>query len=209
MKQLILFSALFLSLSMSSQKFSTDRSHLEKLRGNKLDVPHIYQLQSNWCWAACAAMIINYYDEINIRPCEIVSKEFNYDCCRYPNQCNQTNYTTRLLAITKPYNIKSKGIEGRLSWKQITDHLDKDELVLLRIKSDYGAGHVLIAFGYYELFNHKTGFTARMLDFYDPTYESINGSEISFTRSEFTQLKNGNSLPYKFEWVQSIRFDGN
>jgi hypothetical protein len=57
-----------------------------------LDVPQIFQEQTQWCWAACAQMVAAFLGNADVRQCELAN--FLHEqtkCCNKPGStaCNQ------------------------------------------------------------------------------------------------------------------------
>ena len=60
----------------------------------RLDVTFRARKHGNWCWAACAQMVMEYLGK-NVRQCEQVNKRYNWnDCCNdpMPARCNATGW---------------------------------------------------------------------------------------------------------------------
>lgn len=59
---------------------------------NPLPVPYIHQKLGDWCWAACAAMILQGYQE-KVDQCDVATFVLKADCCGSSDQCaNSCNY---------------------------------------------------------------------------------------------------------------------
>src|SRR5437763_14227381 len=57
-----------------------------------LNVPHVYQQQNEWCWAACTQMIAAFLGNANVKQCDLANfLQDRTDCCRFPasDVCNQ------------------------------------------------------------------------------------------------------------------------
>lgn len=207
MKKLItLLIILFLSLDSYSQKFTVGGEVLEITDKVELNIPYVNQTQQNWCWAACAAMVINFYEETNLTSCSVASQEFNYNCCSNPSPCDKQNSLDRFKFMVGKYDINTYDFENRVNWNTIKNQLDNDETMILRVESDYG-GHFLIVYGYYVQYNHTTERTARMLKIYDPylTYDRVHGKQDRFTIN-YERLLTGYGYEYVFNWTHTLRF---
>ena len=77
-----------------------------------VDYPHVQQQLSNWCWAACAAMVAEKKQGQAVTQCSIVrSRLVNPACCNNPipaacNQPLQTNAMTVLLRKYSPTTVQ-------------------------------------------------------------------------------------------------------
>jgi hypothetical protein len=49
-----------------------------------LPVPHIYQEQNNWCWAACCEMLLALLRQPHVSQCAMASSQFGPNCCATP-----------------------------------------------------------------------------------------------------------------------------
>jgi hypothetical protein len=57
-----------------------------------LDVPHFYQKENEWCWAACTQMIAAFLHKPDVQQCELANfLQGRNDCCQSPDSeaCNQ------------------------------------------------------------------------------------------------------------------------
>jgi hypothetical protein len=206
MKKLLLILTVITTFNLGAQPFEVGGQIVEIMADNELDIPYVNQTQSNWCWAASAAMVINYYKDTNVNSCSVASQEFNFNCCENPNPCNKQNSMDRFRFMVGNYNINTFNLEGRVNWETIKNQLDNDETMILRVESKFG-GHFLVVFGYYEQFNHTTGVTAKMLDIYDPylTYDKQFGEQKMF-RINYDRLLSGFGFSYELNWTHTLRF---
>lgn len=206
MKKLVTLFLIFFSSIIYSQKFTAGGHVLEIIDEYELEIPYVNQTQQNWCWAACAAMVINFYEEINLSSCQVASSEFNYNCCYNPGPCDKQNSMQRFFNMTYKYDIDSYPIEERVSFNSIKHQIDNEETLIIRVESKYG-GHFLVVYGYYIQKNHTTGNTARMLEIYDPylIYDQNFGEQTRFTIN-YEALLNGYGHQYTFNWTHTLRF---
>jgi hypothetical protein len=57
----------------------------------QLPVPYHRQTENNWCWAACAQMVFEYYHTNSLQQCDLASGQFGQVCCANPSSaaCDQ------------------------------------------------------------------------------------------------------------------------
>src|SRR2546423_199400 len=91
-----------LSLPSAPARATNDTLPVGVPAARLLDVPYIGQSASNWCWAACAAMVSRYVFRNGIRMCEVASVLIpDRDCCdgappedgtspNFASPCNRT-----------------------------------------------------------------------------------------------------------------------
>ena len=124
---------------------------------NPLNFPHEHQQHSNWCWAAVACMVADYYDGIggssssgNCQQCVVVNTAFERsDCCDSSpfdayTVCNQPWYLNISLGIVGHLNT---WFGGMLDYSGIQDQINRCRPFGIRL--DYGTwGHFIAAFGF-------------------------------------------------------------
>jgi len=127
-----------------------------------LNIDTIYQEETNWCWAACTQMILNYYN-ISRSQCEIAeiarvidrrnyyihhpNGQSNYfgssNCCGLSNHCDQVNklYTNiysepgskgGINTILDSLNISNSYISSSLHLSELKNEIDNWNPVILR-----------------------------------------------------------------------------
>ncbi|MBD3339022.1 MAG: VWA domain-containing protein, partial [Candidatus Lokiarchaeota archaeon] len=123
-----------------------------------LDVPEIFQEESNWCWAACSQAILSYY-KTNLTQCTIVNwarQEANWgndDCCTNPNGaiCNQPNSMYgaggSIQDILENWGHNSYGYFFALAKSTIESEIIAKRPFVIGWKWNTGDGHVLVGRG--------------------------------------------------------------
>ncbi len=56
-----------------------------------LPIPYVRQEQTNWCWAACCAMLLHFFRKPPLSQCDMATRQFGGNCCAQPGSgtCNQ------------------------------------------------------------------------------------------------------------------------
>jgi len=141
-----------------------------------LSIKYQRQIESEWCWAASCAMIINYKLNTNYSQCEIVdfiahqNYSGNYDCCSTPDYCNSPAYSTAINRALKSYGVSITEYGRALSYNEVVSIIDAGNPIGVSLQSTRG-GHevVLIGYGYYRM---PTRMPPYYIDY--PTYHVLD-----------------------------------
>ena len=126
----------------------------ESLLNEKIiNVPQIKQEQSNWCWAACAEMILRYYDGSVIRQCEFANELFGETlCCLMPSSpdCNRPCRKKDVSRLYSSKHIYSKLVEETIPFSKLRSEINAGCLVEVAYlwENSGGTGHVVIVRGW-------------------------------------------------------------
>lgn len=108
------------------------------------------QSLDNWCWAANAASIANFYDQAPTwTQCGVACDTLlRSDCCipANPNPCNKPWYLESALTSTK--NLAAPLSPSPLNQSQITAQIDAGLVIGARIGWSGGGGHFVTIYGY-------------------------------------------------------------
>jgi Papain-like cysteine protease AvrRpt2 len=108
-----------------------------------------HQLQTNWCWAACASSASAFYDGTSTwGQCTVVNAELTQmSCCDdgASGTCNVPWYLDRALRRTGNFTSKQS---GRASWNTVRDEIRAGRPVGARIGWKGGGGHFVMLTGY-------------------------------------------------------------
>jgi Papain-like cysteine protease AvrRpt2 len=136
------------------------------------------QLQSQWCWAACATSVSLFYDGASTwTQCSVVNTELGQTtCCQdgSTSQCNQPWYLDK--ALTRTGNLASWAA-GTTTIAQIRSQVASGRPVGARIGWSGGGGHFVMIAGYRAC--DPDGY----IDVRDPIYGSSDVSLATFTSS--------------------------
>jgi hypothetical protein len=121
------------------------------------------QLEEEWCWAAVAASVDNYFNPISSVPqCRIATNVLNKDACGDPEECNLSETLQKALKVVD----RLRGIRiGPLTFAQLRQEIDAGHPVCARIAWNDGGAHFVVISGYYE---SPAG--VRTVDISDPWY---------------------------------------
>ena len=127
----------------------------------ELKIPITIQEQTNWCWAACSEVILDYY-KFSKTQCEIAeyarTAAFpifgNTDCCKDPSQgCNQDNYNYGHAGSIQDIlihfgNLQNDGTNSPSTLEEITSDIQKNRLFVIRLKWNNTTGaHFVVGHG--------------------------------------------------------------
>jgi uncharacterized protein (DUF2141 family) len=125
-----------------------------------LNISLTIQEQTNWCWAACSEVVLDYYNfpksqcEIAEWTRTVASPDFgNTNCCVDPSQgCNQDNWnfghTGSIQEILIHFgNLQNDG-GGPSTIEDITSDIQKNRLFVIRLKWNNTTGaHFVVGHG--------------------------------------------------------------
>jgi hypothetical protein len=126
--------------------------------GKVLDVPFISQKKSNWCWAACAAMVLSFY-KIEVRQCRLAAQGTGIstsNCCTdsTSDSCNKALYDDEITDLWHARNIPAipepNSISGKELLQEIDDHDRPVEMGYGPELGKRGIGHVVILYGWQQ-----------------------------------------------------------
>ena len=126
----------------------------EPLRNEKIiNVPQIKQEQSNWCWAACAEMVLRYHGGSAIRQCEFANELFDRtECCLEPSSpaCNRPCEMLDISNLYSSKRIHSKLVEKAVPFSKLQSEINANRLVeVVYFWRDWGKpGHSVIVRGW-------------------------------------------------------------
>jgi Papain-like cysteine protease AvrRpt2 len=114
-----------------------------------LSVPHRYQEQPNWCWAACSEMLYLFFGITNIRQCDIASAEFGANCCASPGSsvCNRPNWPDNPLYRV---GISFTVFNAAFSLFSVRSEIDASQPLLVYYAWSGGGAHIAPLRGYYD-----------------------------------------------------------
>jgi hypothetical protein len=116
-----------------------------------LNIPLILQVQSEWCWATCATMILHYYGNSGIKKCDFANWLFKQTkCCTDPNSpdCNINCQWSDVKKVYSHWNIKSKQSNKSVLFSKIMFEINAGRPVEVGYVWNSGGGHVVIVIGY-------------------------------------------------------------
>lgn len=163
------------------------------------------QTQSQWCWAAVSATVINHYNYYKVSPCEIASEAFDFNCCKNEFACNNQNSILFIGNIIDDYAAAPTLISGTVSASTIKDELDNDDPLILRIESKFG-GHFIVIGGY-TINRDDFGNDELSLMIQDPMWGYQINTDMIGKFVTYSSLVDGSWDNYNFTWTHTLMFD--
>ena len=119
-----------------------------------IDVPRIKQEQPNWCWAACAEMVLRYYDRPAIRQCDFANELFDRtECCAEPSSpdCDRPCEMLDISNLYSSKHIHNKLVDRAVPFSKLQSEIDANRPVeVVYFWRDWGEpGHSVIVHGWY------------------------------------------------------------
>jgi hypothetical protein len=116
-----------------------------------LNVPFIAQTQTQWCWAACCAMIARYLDLPEPKQCELANFLHNQTkCCTAPSsaKCNQPCLYVKVMDVAGKAGMKGTGPDFPLFQHTLVQELAAGRPVEIGLNWNAGGGHLIVVYGY-------------------------------------------------------------
>ena len=122
-----------------------------------LGVRRIRQLRSNWCWAACVDMVLDFYGQPEMRQCGIVGKKLHKPCCddpfndKYDVTCDEKDMRgvwTNMGISSRAHLGQPTNDNGWVKPEELVKELSNKRPVQLGLKWDGGGGHAIIVQGW-------------------------------------------------------------
>jgi papain like cysteine protease AvrRpt2 len=106
------------------------------------------QQQSNWCWAACEAMVFSW-NNFQISQCQIVGdRAFDKkNCCKNPQDCDVTRTDQQISSDYSAWEYQYTYTAAQISINSIGNTIDVYSLVEVGFSWNGGGGHVAIVNG--------------------------------------------------------------
>ena len=118
-----------------------------------INVPQIKQEQLNWCWAACAEMVLRYYGDTTTQQCEFANELFcQTECCSKPSSCccNKPCWEEDVSKLYSSNHIYSKFIKKNIPFSKLKSEIDANRPIEVAYSwRDRGeTGHLAIVRGW-------------------------------------------------------------
>ena len=112
-------------------------------------VPQIAQAQPEWCWAACAQMVLQYYGQ-SIQQCELASGLFGEPCCddRDSLLCNEPAQVTDLAGVYQKWGRNAAFIQGQVPFETLQSEIKANRPIEIGFSWSDGGGHQVLVCGW-------------------------------------------------------------
>jgi hypothetical protein len=122
-------------------------------QSNLLNVPRIRQEQTEWCWAAAADMVLDFYGQPVVTQCDLANNLFpGQNCCANPGgaACNQGVEVRDIRRLYILRNLTATRISRSVSFRRLRNEIDAGRPIEVAFFWSGGGGHVAIVRGYRE-----------------------------------------------------------
>jgi hypothetical protein len=120
--------------------------------GNELPIGYVHQEKNNWCWCACAKMVLQHFGNAGIEKCEIADIAFKRNDCCSGDHCNLSlpmkDAPNSIVGLYGDCGILVDHIDGALSYEQVTAEIDNKRPVEASLLREDGGEHVVIVYGW-------------------------------------------------------------
>ena len=116
-----------------------------------LNVPLIKQEQTEWCWAACADMVSDFYGNAAVCQCEFANWLFGLsDCCSVPSSslCNRPAEVTDVCGVYNAFGVQCASSSGTISLAALQYEIDQGRPIEAGLAWTGGGGHAVLVYGY-------------------------------------------------------------
>jgi hypothetical protein len=137
------------------------------ITSHQLEIQRARQEKSDWCWAACAHMVLTVFDQ-NVSQCDVASFLRETNCCLEANEgeCNLACDAEDVLHIYDNFGVTGTLVDDTLSFSSIREEIrDRQQPVEVGIKWDEGGGHLIVVYGC------SVDGTARFVRVHDPLFQ--------------------------------------
>src|SRR5437660_1156600 len=93
-----------------------------------LSVPWIKQEQTQWCWAACAQMVLRYYANLTVQQCDLANWLFGLsDCCAAPSSslCNRPCQVSDVCRVYNAFGLRCYSSSGTITLGAVQLEIDQ------------------------------------------------------------------------------------
>lgn len=121
------------------------------LGAKSLNVPQIKQEQTQWCWAACADMVLDYYGNAGARQCDFVNWLFaQSSCCNVPSSslCNKPCAVGDVCRVYNQWSLNCFNTASSVPFATLQSEINAERPTEVGYAWSGGGGHVAIIRGW-------------------------------------------------------------
>lgn len=137
----------FFSLAQGSSASAFLGSNKEK----KLNISHIKQEQTEWCWAACMEMVQKFTNNAQSQ-CDLASAAHGQsECCKHPSSplCNKPLAVVLIGPEWKKYGYSAPYHDGPAPFSELKSQiLEYNRPIECGLKWSTGGGHAVLIVGF-------------------------------------------------------------
>jgi hypothetical protein len=113
-------------------------------------VPQISQEQTEWCWAACAQMVLQFYGNSSVQQCDLASKLFGEPCCANPDSplCNEPAQVPDLAGVYAQWGRNAVLVPGDVPFETLQSEINANRPIEIGFIWNDGTGHQVLVCGW-------------------------------------------------------------
>jgi len=113
-------------------------------------VPQIFQERTEWCWAACAQMVLQFYGDASVQQCDLATQLFGEPCCANPDSplCNEPAQVPDLAGVYANRGRNAVLVPGYVPFETLQDEINANRPVELGFVFNNGTGHQVLVCGW-------------------------------------------------------------
>lgn len=120
---------------------------------NPLGVPRIEQEQTEWCWAACADMVLEFYKDPAAKQCHLAnsaSPAAGDSCCGDPTSqvCNRPLSDTEVSQLWTDRQVRNTPLGHEIGFQDLKDEIDDGRPVEVGWSRGGNGNHLVIVHGW-------------------------------------------------------------
>lgn len=157
-----------------------------------LKVPRTEQQHSQWCWAGCSQMVLNYYYKYPSQ-CGIANwaRNINYACNTAPfewnNYANQPEYASTVANILTAWGVPAANYQGSLYWSNFKGLIDANKPMVALWSWTGGGGHFVVFSGYSDGYVHVSDPWPSNGTYYRSFNSSVSSSDRKWTSTVYVK----------------------
>lgn len=118
----------------------------------QVDIRYIKQEQTNWCWAACAQMVLRRFGNSTVRQCDLAHRLFGEpSCCDNPSSplCNEAAQVPDIAGVYSAWGRKKPEYVGKsVPFETLQNEINAKRPVEVGFIWKDGTGHQAIVCGW-------------------------------------------------------------
>jgi hypothetical protein len=137
----------------------------------KLPIAPVLQSGKNWCWAACAEMVVGHVRMAAASQCAIADSYVGGGCCgsNPPTPaCDQPCPASQISAVYQNWSVASRARQAQVPFSAVQREIAQWRPVQISFQYGNGTGHAIVVSGW------TTGVMGNTVDVLDPGHAHIS-----------------------------------
>jgi hypothetical protein len=113
-------------------------------------VSQIFQEQTEWCWAACAQMVLKFYGNDAMQQCDLASRLFGRSCCDDPGSplSNEPAQVPDIAGVYGQWGRSALFVQGQVPFETLQNEINANRPVEIGFQWNDGTGHQVLVCGW-------------------------------------------------------------